>query len=287
MKKLSTLFGCMLGMSAGFQAFDACAGDAPILAPAWRITRVVSAPWATADISAMTLKSWVGKQVTFKHDSVDGPGLLRCGHAVMESTRYPADGLFQGSLPAPAETAAQALGIAHLPVTGVSLNCDTGIFEFHGVDTETMLLALDNQILTLSHTVGAQAPAESPEGRTQRFLETHFSGDMGFSPDNVKSHRAWYSKSLDAAMTRYFARPAPEDEVPAIDGDPFTDSQEYPSRFSVGKARVAGDQAEVPVRFSDAFSDRSMLYLLKREGGAWHVDNLRFSSGETLLGLLE
>jgi hypothetical protein len=287
MKKFAIFLSCLVVSSASIHAIDAVAGGVPKLAPSWRITRVVVAPWATADVSSMTLKPWIGKQVTFKHDSVDGPGSLHCGHAVMESTRYPADGLFQGSLPAPAATAAQELGIAHLPVTGVSLSCDTGIFEFHDVDAETMLLGLDNQILTLSHAPGALASAESPEGRMQRLLELHFNADMGFTPENVKSHRAWFSKALDAAMTRYFARPAPEDEVPAIDGDPFTDSQEYPSRFSVGKARVTGDQAEVPVRFSDAFSDRSMVYVLKREGGTWQLDNLRFSSGETLLDLLE
>jgi hypothetical protein len=287
MKRSAIFLSSMVSVGICLQAFEAIAKEVSIVAPAWRITRVVKAPWAPTDATGLTLTPWIGKQVTFKADSVEGPGLLHCGHAVLEPTVYPAEGLFQGTLPAPAKTAAQELGIAHLPVQGVSLECDTGIFEFHRVDTDTMLLGLDNQVLTLSHSPGALASSDSPEGRTQAFLELHFSGDMGFTEDNMKPLRNRFSKSLDAAMTRYFARPAPDDEVPAIDGDPFTDSQEYPQRFSVGKARVSGDQAELTVQFSDAFSDRSNVYLLKREGGAWHLDNLRFSSGETLLGLLE
>jgi hypothetical protein len=286
MNKVWIFFSCLVNAIC-LLAVEARADAGATLAPEWRITRAVGAPWPHADIPRSRLLALIGRPVTFHGDAMDGPGPLHCAHTVIESTSYPADGLFQGTLPAPAATAAQELGIAHLPLAGFSLSCDSGIFEFHQVDAETMLLGLDNQILTLSHTPGSQASAESPEGRTQRFLEAHFSADMGFTADNVKSHRAGFSKSLDGAMARYFARPTPEDEVPAIDGDPFTDSQEYPSRFSVGKARVSGDQAEVAVRFSDAFSERRILYLLKREDGAWQLDNLRFSSGETLLGLLE
>ncbi|MEO8459015.1 MAG: DUF3828 domain-containing protein, partial [Dokdonella sp.] len=216
-----------------------------------------------------------------------GPGVLHCGHSVLTPTSFPAEGLFQGTLPSPATTAAQELGIAHLPAPGISLNCDTGLFEFHRVDTETLLLGLDNQVLTLSRAPGTLASADTPEGRAQRFLEAHFNGDMGFTRDNVKVHRKWFSKRLDQAITAYFAKPVSEDEVPAIDGDPFTDSQEYPQRFAVGKARVTKDVAEVPVRFSDAFRDRIVVYLLRRKDAAWQLDDLRFESGETLLGLLE
>lgn len=265
----------------------AIAGGPDALPPEWRITRVISAPWVPGESPRMPLQAWVGKVVIFKAGSVEGPGVLRCGHAVLETTNFSAESLFQGNLPAPAPQAAQALGIPHLPVAGVSLSCDTGIFEFHRVDSETLLLALDNQVLTLSHSPGTLASADSPEGRVQRLLEAHFGGDMGFTPANLKGQRRWFSRALDEAVMRYFARPAPADEVPAIDGDPFTDSQEYPRRFSVGSARMADGKTEVPVRFSDAFRERPVIYVMKREGGAWQLDDLRLASGETLRDLLD
>ena len=270
---------CMSSVSAPAATPDA-------LAPTWRITRVIGAPWAPGESTRPPLQDWVGEAVNFKAGSVEGPGVLRCGNAVRETTSYPAEGLFQGNLPAPALEAAQALGIAHLPVAGVSLSCDSGIFEFHRVDAENMLLALDNQILTLSHSPGALASADSPEGRVQRLLEAHFGGDMGFTPANLKGQRIWFSRALDGAMSRYFARPTSVDEVPTVDGDPFTDSQEYPQRFSVGTARMSKGKADVPVRFSDAFRERTVIYVMRREGGTWHLDDLRLGTGETLRGLL-
>lgn len=287
MKRLGILLGYALVASAVMQMVDAQAGSGALLERDWRITRVVRAPWVADDRPVSTQASWVGRTISFDQDSVDGPGLLHCGHAALESTSFPAEGLFQGTLPSPATSAAQELGIAHLPVSGVSLTCDTGLFEFHRVDAETLLLGLDNQVLTLSRTPGTMALADTPEGRVQRFLEDHFSGDMGFAQSTGKAHRAWFSKRLNQALNGYFAKPPVEDEVPAVDGDPFTDSQEYPQRFAVGKAQVSDGKSELTVRFSDAFSDRNVVYVLQREEGVWQLEDLRFESKESLLGLLE
>jgi hypothetical protein len=287
MKRTGFLLGAAFLAATCMASAAALAGSPDALAPEWRITRVVGAPWAPGESIRLPLQGWVGKAVSFKADSVEGPGVLRCGHAVRETTNFPAESLFQGNLPAPAEQAAQALGIAHLPVTGVSVSCDSGIFEFHHVDAENLLLALDNQILTLSHSPGTLASAASPEGRVQRLLEAHFGGDMGFMPANLKGQRIWFSQTLNEAVSRYFDRPTSADEVPAIDGDPFTDSQEYPQRFTVGTARVSDGKADVPVRLSDAFRERSVIYVMRHEGGSWHLDDLRLASDETLRGLLD
>ncbi len=279
MLHLATAAACLHGHGAQ-------AGMAAAVESDWRISRAVAAPWAPATPASRTTRTWVGRSVTFQRDSVSGPGALRCGHAVLEATLYPAESLFQGSLPAPAAASAQTLGITRSPLPGIGLTCDTGVFEFHRVDADTLLLGLDNQVLTLSHAPGALAPAHAPEGRVQSLLEAHFSGDMGFSAATVKAKRPWLSARLKQRIAKYFARPASADEVPAIDGDPFTDSQEYPQRFAVGKAVVSNGTAEVPVRFTDGFRDRAVVYRMRREGGAWRVDDLRYEGGETLRGLL-
>ena len=287
MKRFLVLLGVMSASALAAQSIGAQLDVGIAVPSAWRITRVVPAPWAAAEHSQVSISPWVGKTVQFESNAVKGPGVLNCDHATLEKTSYAADALFQGGLPKGADAAAQALGIAHLPVSGVRLDCSTGSFEFHSADSGTLLLGLDNQILTLSRSPGTSAPADSPEGRIQQFLEVHFNGEMGFTAERTKAYRNWFSKSLESAIVTYLAKPIVEDEVPAINGDPFTDSQSYPTRFSVGKAKISSHLAEVPIRFSDASSQREITYLLLRLDGKWQLDDVRFEDGETLTKLMQ
>ena len=276
---LATLICC--------QSISAASADPLSLAREWRITRVMSAPWLASNRSDALRSTWLGQRIFFNAESVDGPGVFHCDQAVIDKTHYGAEGLFQGNLPTPAVAAAQKLGIQRFPLSGVRLACSTGVFEFHSVDHETMLTSIDNRILTLSRSPGTLASDMSPEGIAQRFLEMHFDGDMGFSSDRTSAHRRWLTKRLDDAVVAYFGAPVFDDEAPTIDGDPFTDSQSYPTRFSVGKANVNGDQAEVPIRFSDAFTDRVIVYTLLREEGDWKLDDVRYDDGGILSNLLK
>ena len=190
---------------------------------AWRIAQSQAAPWARPDKSAPNLR---GRTLKLQADRLQGPGALNCTQVVTEPTAYPAAGLFQGNLPAPAMQAAQALGITRFPAIGVRLRCDSGVFEFHQVDADTFLLGLDKRVLTLSRAPGALAAASAPEGRVQRLLEAHFSGDMRFDPAGVAGKLRWLSARLKQRIAAYFYRPRPADDVPVLQGDPFTDSQE-------------------------------------------------------------
>ena len=200
----------------------------------------------------------------------------------------PAEGLFQGGLPAPAKKLArEVLGFARLPVAGISLHCDAGLYEFHQADAQSMLVAVNNVIWTLDRSPAAFAAATSPSGVMQRFLEQHFADDMGFLKPDVMAKRAFFTDSLIRRIDRYFAKPSPKDETPAIDGDPFTDSQEYPTRFSVGAGKVTGDRATVRVRFADGYRVRRVTYLLRSQSGTWRIDDIHYDGGQpTLLALL-
>ncbi len=253
----------------------------------WRLIRAVVAPWDTTKDSGIgDSERWIGERVRFDAHSVSGPGGLTCGNAVYTATRSAPDALFQGSLPAPAGRVAEALGIVAFPVPGTSLSCDSGLFEFHRVDPNTMLFALNDIVWTLDRSPGSFAPDSSPAGVVQLLLERHFAGTMAFDSSTVLAKRDLLSTGLRARIAGYLATPSSPDEVPAIDGDPFTDNQEYPTRFGVGAASVKGNAATVAVRFSDGFRARTVFYLLRRQGGAWRVDNLRYYQGETLNGWL-
>lgn len=254
------------------------------LAGSWRFTHALAAPWGAPLAGSAEL---AGQTLRLTARSMAGPAPLDCGGAArLEATAYPAEGLFQGGLPAPATPAAQALGLGKFPVEGLRVTCDQGSFEFHQADADTLLLGLDNRVWTLSRAAGARVSADSPAGRVQALLERHFSGDMGFDAGTAQTKAPFQSKALNRRFAAYLAQPRSPDRVPPIDGDPYTDSQEYPTRFAVGPARMQHNRARVPVRFADGWSQRTVIYELAREAGAWRVDDLEYGSGGRLGALL-
>lgn len=254
------------------------------LAGRWRFTHALPAPWGTPLAGGADL---AGKTLQLRAQAMQGPAPLDCaGAARLESTRYSAQGLFQGNLPEPALRSAQQLGLGQRSVAGLRVSCDKGVFEFHRADADTLLLGLDNRVWTLSRSTGARAGGASAAGLVQTLLERHFGGDRSFSAAAAEARAALQSKALNRLFTAYLTKPRPRDEVPPIDGDPYADSQEYPTRFAVGKARLRRDRARVPVRFADAWSRRVITFELKREDGSWRLDDLDYGSGARLSALL-
>lgn len=262
------------------------AGEADWLAGDWRISRGMAAPWLAPDADAPDTTTLLGARVEYRDDRVEGPGVLGCGNAKRSYSTRPPEGLFQGALPAPAADAARALGLGEGPVASVTLACDSGSFDLHRASDEAALLALDNVIWVLDRSPGARAASGSPEATVQTLLVAHFAADMGFLPELIDNKQPFLAPALRARIATYFAQPRPEDEVPPINADPFTDSQEYPVRFSVGAAVVDGTRARVPVRFDDGFRSREVEYQLVRDGEAWGVDDIAFEEGLRFTALL-
>ncbi len=262
-------------------ALGSAAAASP-LAGEWRVARGVVAPWA-GESAGRPATGWVGLTLDFQQDRVEGPAPFPCDSARYTPILQPAEGLFEGSLPAPAARSAEALGIAAGEVAGTRVICSSGSFDFHQLGDDSALFGLDNVVWTLVRAPGALAAADAPESVVQRFLESHYAGEMGFLPDAVAAKRAFLSDALAERIETYFGQPFPEDEPPPINGDPFTDSQEYPTRFAVGQATTAADaRPEVPVRFADAHVERTIVFVLAGGPGAWRIDDLRYERGARL-----
>ncbi len=187
----------------------------------WRVTRAVTAPWAAADSARLDRTVYLTRVVQLRAASFSGLGRFGCERPRYEQTTMPPEGLFQGNLPAPAAAAARALGFAAGVVQGVRVTCASGVFEFHAVDASHLLVAIDNVIWTLDRSPGALAAAVTPAGVVQRLLEAHFATDMGFDSVTVRRLQPFLTTGLAARIAAYFAAPAPRDEAPVIDGDPF------------------------------------------------------------------
>lgn len=223
----------------------------------------------------------VGKSLKIGPRKLSAPHPFTCESAKWEKLQAPAEGLFEGAIPAPVKENVQALGIARLPATIRRVSCSNGGFDFIEADEDTLLTALDYRIWSLSNTPGTHAKADAPEGVVQALLEAHFAADRGFLQPLIANKTGWLSAGLLKAIGTYFGKTRPQDEVPPIDGDAFTDSQEGPTRFAVGKARVKGDKADVVVRFADAFSSKRLTYRMVRESSAWKVDDIISEAHDT------
>jgi hypothetical protein len=142
--------------------------------------------------------------------------------------------------------------------------------------------------------VSAQRPDAPPRAQTEgpatvarSFYAFHFAHDMGFTEASVRRRSRWLSPDLLARCRAYFARPGRPDEVPAIDGDPFTESQEYPAGFRVGDATVRGDTALVPVTMTWPEAEaRAVTLVLTRGARGWLIADVRYASGPSLRELL-
>lgn len=258
----------------------------PVTSGSWRFTHSKSAPWDQENPLGPDLR---GEVIKISESTFQGPAYLRCEPAEFTRLSMPADGLFEGGLPAPEQTSAQNLGLAHFPIATTRVACANGSFDLHQVEPQTLLIGLDNRVWTLAHTAGTDS-ANNADGKAagivQLLLETHFSGEMGFLPDSVDAKSAFLSRDLSKVITAYFAIPRPTDEVPPITGDPFTDSQEYPTRFIVSHGAGDDTRASEEVTFASGWSTYPLIYRLVREANGWKLDDIVYGNGYTFINLI-
>jgi hypothetical protein len=285
MRGLKAVIACGLVLIAG-NASASTIGIPP--AEGWTITSGVIAPWAPEKLKAQKDAALPNDDLlrdaalAFDPGRVVGPSPLGCEDARYEFVLSPAEGMFQGAIETDAPAAMRALGVNELPVLTMQVSCETGVFDYHRIAPGKLLLGLDNVVWTLSN----EKAARSPEAAVLDLYAVHMSGDMGFTPALVESKRRFLTKGLNAEIDAYFARPAPKDEPPVINGDPFTGTQEYPTRFSLEPAAISGAEATVPFVFTDGARKRTVTAVLRKDGSAWLLDDLRYEDGETFRKLL-
>jgi hypothetical protein len=244
----------------------------------WRLVETLAAPWGQP-LSPAWAK---GTPLRTGPRAFLGPSPLHCARAAYSFARSPAAGLFEGSLPEPAQQSAAALGIPDGIVTQ-RVACDNGSFDLHRTADGRLWLALDNAVMRWERV----SAASSPEATVQLLLLQHMGGSMAISRDGIAAQSAWLTQSLAKQWQEWFERTAQSDEVPALDGDPYTDSQESPETFTIAPARVRGQQADVTVTYDGSqIEPYPVHFLLKRASGSWRVDDLRFRDGELLTRLL-
>ncbi len=259
---------------------------APAPAGRWTLMRPRPAPWADTTTTAgrdAAVARLSGAAVVFHADRVEGPSPLACANARYVFTAVPPEGLFQGSLPTPAARAAARLGLTAARLPTLRVECDTGVFDLHLSEPVRALFGLDGVVWTLRHD---GPPDRSALAAAQWLMLTHFAHDMAFTPASVALKRRWLSPELARAIRAWQMRPAPADEPPAINGDPFTDTQEYPAAFRLGAPRRDGRVTVVPVLLEGPGLARRVDLRMSRIDLRWRLDDVVYEDGGTLRTLL-
>ena len=192
----------------------------------WRIESGRVAPWAQAGTKIDP--AYQEREIRFQDPRVIAPSPLACDGAKYEWIFGGPEGLFEGNLPAPAAQAATRLGLGDGQIATLRVSCTNAGFDFHRTSGGDLLLGLDNVVWTLRPV----RPASIPADVVQELLVTHFTHEMAFTSESIGHKRGFLSVALQARITRYLAARRPPDEVPPIDGDPFTTRSTLPFYFT-------------------------------------------------------
>ena len=125
----------------------------------------------------------------------------------------------------------------------------------------------------------------------QDFYRFHFAHGLGFDEQGVRRRQRWFTAELYKLLLAELRKPVAPDVVPYFNGDPFTDSQEYPTTFRVGRAAPAGARARVPVTLlwlerGRVLTRRTMHVELRRARTGWQIANFIAPDNKDLLSEL-
>jgi hypothetical protein len=160
-----------------------------------------------------------------------------------------------------------------------------------------------SSLLLLTAFAGDLFAQNSPGETASRFYTLVIKNDFVGLPDEkgIKLLNPYLSKSLQDLFAKAieeqekFSREYPREKPPLADGCLFSCAFEGPARYTIGKHRISGRFAYVPIIQSD--SEKTELrwtdtLVLVKEGGAWRVWDVRmgckspFRMGPTLRAML-
>ena len=149
--------------------------------------------------------------------------------------------------------------------------------------------------LVLALLVAGAAPAQtrpakapvSPTAFVTAIYRDHFAHNQRWDI-TFKRHHAQFAKPLlDAFAEDDKWAAAHPDEVPNLDGDPLTSSQEMCRGYSVGAATEDGEDMIVPVTIRIPPETRTVRVKLVLTNGTWQIANILYDEGPDLVTLLK
>jgi hypothetical protein len=137
-------------------------------------------------------------------------------------------------------------------------------------------------VVLLSASYSAQTSAgESPDpaATVKAFYAFHFQRKCDFSLASLRLEHKWLDESLYSLLVAALKKPAKPDEVPDLEGDPFTNSQDAPNSFQVGDSKTDAKSASVAVSFfwkmKGKITDQTKIEVkLIKTATSWKISNI-------------
>ncbi len=146
-------------------------------------------------------------------------------------------------------------------------------------------------ILACLALLAAMTAGAAAEQTPKAFLEKLYANYVGphrngLRYDSDKAMAGYLSPGVITLMDKMYAAARKADEVPALDGDPFVDAQEWDIKgFDIAVDQAGDDKATGHVRFRNLGEDKSITLDLVRVKAGWRIDDIHYSDG-TLRKLL-
>ena len=149
-------------------------------------------------------------------------------------------------------------------------------------------------ILSTYTLASAQTPDRSSAASAVRsFYAFHLADKKDFTAANIRLRRTWLTPEFYALFLGELKRQseyskAHPNEAPDFEGDPFTDSQEYPDSFRVGTVITNGGRAKAAVTFdwsaktSRGVDSRNLTVEMIKAGAVWLINDIITSDGSSL-----
>jgi len=136
-------------------------------------------------------------------------------------------------------------------------------------------------------------PEDAASRSVRSFYTYHLAHNKDFTVRNIQLRKRFLTPELYNLLLKELKRQAAAskahpDEAPDYEGDPLTDSQEYPDSFRVAKAEMAGDVAKVTLnlqwsaRTSRGVDKRDITVEATKGATGWLVNDIVNNDGTRL-----
>ena len=157
-----------------------------------------------------------------------------------------------------------------------------------------LALAIAAVLLLGLQVVAQTSSANNAASRAvHSFYTFHLARNKDFTVRNISLRKRWltpelYKLLLDELRDEAIRSKKNPDEAPYFEGDPLTNSQEYPDSFRVGDSEVSGKVARVTVtlhwseKTSRGRDQRDIVVELAKSGAAWLINDIVDNQGSRL-----
>lgn len=128
---------------------------------------------------------------------------------------------------------------------------------------------------------GTEAKVKSADAvaTVKAFYTYHFAHKFDYTLRGLPQRRKWLDATLYKLLVAELKKPTKKDEAPDLNGDPFTNSQEYPTTFRIGNTKESGTTASVEIIFiwkekGKVIDESGVEVILAKAQNLWKISNI-------------